>query len=77
MKYFHYNIKGNEILGMAREVQEIPPGFIEYKVNMEGSNIYYRLRDGELAEAIGEAMHEDAAHRRVNEFLSGFNASLV
>jgi hypothetical protein len=77
MKYFHYLISDNEIKKADGEIQSVPADFIEYKITLSGESVYYKLKNEKLAEIIGEAMHEDAAKRRVEEFVSGFNVSLV
>ncbi len=77
MKYFQYNITDNEITKAGREIQAVPPGFIEYKITLSGESVYYKLKDERLNEVIGEAIHEAAAKRRVEEFISGFNVSLL
>lgn len=77
MKYFHYTVKDNEIKKADGEIKSVPPGFIEYKITLSGESVYYKLKDEKLSEIIGESMHEDAAKRRVEEFVSGFNVTLV
>jgi hypothetical protein len=77
MEYFHYKIKNNEVSEHIGEIPSVPVGFIEYKITLSGESIYYKLSNGKLTDVIGEAIHESAAKRRVEEFLSGFNVSLV
>ena len=77
MKYFHYTIKGNEISDYKGEIQSIPSDFIEYKITLSGESVYYRLMDKNITDVIGEAIHESAGKRRVEEFLSGINTGLV
>jgi hypothetical protein len=77
MKYFHYTIKDDEILEYTGEVQTVPSGFIEYKTTLSGESVYYNLTDDTITEMIGEAIHESAAKRRVEEFLSGLNSGKV
>jgi hypothetical protein len=77
MKYFHYIIKNDEITHYTGGIQSVPTDFIEYKITLSGESVYYKLTDGKITDVIGEAIHEDAARRRTQEFLSGFNVSLV
>ena len=77
MKYFHYKIKNDEVSEHIGEASSIPPGFIEYKITLTGESVYYKLTDGKLTDVIGEAIHEEAAKRRVEEFISGFNVNLI
>jgi hypothetical protein len=77
MKYFHYIIKQDEIIEYAGEIQFVPSDFIEYKITLSGESVYYKLAAGKITDIIGEAIHEPAAKRRVEEFLSGLNAGLV
>jgi hypothetical protein len=77
MKYFHYTVKDDEVSKQQGEIESVPPGFIEFKITLTGEGVYYKLTDGKLTDVIGEGIHEEAARRRVEEFLSGFNVSLV
>jgi len=76
MKYFHYIIKENEISEYGGETLSVPPDFIEYKVTLSGESIYYKLSNENITDIIGEAIHEPAAKRRVEDFLSGMNTGL-
>ena len=77
MKYFHYIIKDDEISEYTGEVQTVSSGFIEYKTTLSGESVYYKLTDDLITEMIGEAIHEPAAKRRVEDFLSGLNSGKV
>jgi hypothetical protein len=77
MKYFHYTIKGDEFSKYTGEVQSVPPDFIEYQITLSGESLYYKLTEGKITDIIGEAIHEPAAKRRVDDFLSRLNAHLV
>ena len=75
MKYFRYIIKGEDLAEYKGEVNSVPSDFIEYESTLSGESIYYKIVDGNIVEAIGEAIHENAAKRRVDEFLAAYNAS--
>ena len=77
MKYFHYKIDNNEVSEYNGEIPSIPPGFIQYKVGLAGESVYYNLANEELTDVISEGIHEDAARRGLEEFLSAFYVSLV
>lgn len=77
MKYFKYSITDNEIKQSQGEIQVIPTDFIEYKMDLMGEGVYYKVVAGKLTEVIGEGGKEETAHRRVEDFLSAFNVSLV
>ncbi len=77
MKYFHYIIKGDEISEYEGEIQTVPSDFIEYRITLSGDSIYYKLTHEKITDVIGEAIHEPAAKRRVEDFLSGLNTGLV
>jgi hypothetical protein len=77
MKYYHYIIKDDEFSGYQGEIDTVPSDFIEYKITLSGESVYYKLADGKITDVIGEAIHEPAAKRRVEEFLSGLNSGLV
>jgi hypothetical protein len=77
MKYFHYIIKNDEVSDYTGEISSVPVGYIEYKITLTGESVYYKLTNGKVTDLIGEAIHQDAAKRRVEEFLSGLNASLI
>ena len=76
MKHFRYKVEDDEIKGLIGEVETIPPGYIEMNNSMGADRIYYKITGGKITEAIGEAIHEPAAHRRVEEFISSFNVNL-
>lgn len=77
MKYFKYIVRDNEIAEAKGEVDSVPSDFIEYDTSMVGCGVYYKLAGGKLSEVIGEGFHETTAKRQVDEFISGFNVSLV
>jgi hypothetical protein len=77
MKYFHYIIKDDELSDYNGELQSVPSDFIEYKITLSGESVYYKLTDGKVTDIVGEAIHEPAARRRAEEFLSGLNTGLV
>jgi hypothetical protein len=77
MKYLHYKIKEDEISDDGHEIASVPADFIEYKITLSGESVYYKITNGKVSDVIGEAVHEPAAKRRVQEFLSGFNTGLV
>ncbi len=77
MKYFQYIIEDNEIAEHTGEISAVPSDFIEYKATLSGESVYYKLSNGKLTDVIGEAIHEPAAKRRVEDFISGFNTGLV
>jgi hypothetical protein len=74
MKYFHYLLKDEETIDYKEEIEAIPPGFIESKITLSGFSVYYKIEGTKITEMIGEAIHEDAAKRRVDEFLSEYLA---
>jgi hypothetical protein len=77
MKHFRYSIEGNEIKDYLGEVQSIPPDYIETKNSLGWERLYYRIRNGKISDIIGEAMREEGARQRVEEFISALNVGLV
>ena len=77
MKYFRYSIANDEIQTFVGEIQSIPLNFIELNSGLGSESIYYKIQDGKITDAIGEGFTEDAARRRVEEFISALNANLV
>lgn len=75
MKYFHYLITDEDIVSYRGEVETVPPGFIESKATLTGFCVYYKLTGTQITEMISEAMHEEAARGRVDEFLSEYLAT--
>ena len=73
MKYFHYNIKDDEIVTSQGEVHTVPADFIEYRVNMMGQRVFYKIRNGKLTELIAEGGDVDNANRKAEDFLAGLN----
>jgi hypothetical protein len=76
MKYFWYSITDDEIKDFLGEVSARSAGFIKSAESLGGVNVYYKSKDGKLIEVIGEAIHEQAARRRIEEFLSTFNVNI-
>jgi len=74
MRYHHFIIEDEEIVKYKGQIGGVPSGFIAYPSTLSGENIYYKIVDDKITEAIGEAMHEEAARRRVGDFLSAFLA---
>lgn len=74
MKYFRYIIQDDEVTESKGEVGAIPTDFIESKTTLTGQGAYYKSVNGKITEVIGEGIHEPAARRRVDEFLSAFEA---
>jgi hypothetical protein len=74
MKHFWYSIADDEIKAYLGEIEAIPPGFIELN---SSASVYYKIKDTKITDAIGDAIHEPAARRRVQEFISALNASLI
>ena len=72
MNYFQYNITDGEIKNAEGEITAVPSGFIKFNITLSGKSVYYKLMDGKITEVIGEAIQEEAARRRVEEFLSAF-----
>ena len=77
MKYFSYKIADNEIKAFEGEVQSIPKDYIELQSGLGTESIYYKIKDGIVTDVIAEAFTEPTARRRVDEFTSGLNVSLV
>lgn len=75
MSYYHYIIIDEEIKASAEKITVVPADFIEYEATLLGDSVYYKIVNGKITELIGEAIHEEAARRRVNEFLSEFLAT--
>lgn len=75
MKYFHYFITDEDHIGYKGEVDKVPPDFINSKETLSGFSVYYKITDAKITEMIGEAIHEEAARRRVDEFLSEYLAT--
>jgi len=74
MKYFHYILTDDKLIKFKGEVEVVPPDFIESTITLTGLCVYYKIEGTKITEVIGEAMHEDAARRRVDEFISAFLA---
>lgn len=74
MKYFRYILTDNNLVQYKGEIEAVPADFIEYKITLSGLSVYYKIADAKVKEIIGEAIHEEAARARVNEFLSAFLA---
>lgn len=74
MKYFHYLIADEDIITYKGEIEAVPPDFIESTITLSGLSVYYKIEGTIITEIIGEAIHEDAARRRVDEFISEFIA---
>jgi hypothetical protein len=72
MKYFHYTITDGDITQFTGEVSAVPGDFIESEITLLGESVYYKTVNGKMTEVIGEAIHEDVARQRVEEFLSAF-----
>ena len=72
MKYFRYILKDEDLVDYKGEIEAVPQGFIESEITLSGFSVYYKLENTKITEVIGEAMHEDAARRRVDEFVSAF-----
>jgi hypothetical protein len=77
MKYFRYTIEDDLVKSTEGEVNEVPAGFIECEEGFGPDSLYYKIVDTNVTEVIGEAFHEDAARRRVEDFLSRLNAHLL
>jgi hypothetical protein len=75
MKYFRYIFTDDEIIEYKGEIDKVPPDFIEYTITLSGLSVYYKIVDVKITEIIGEAIHEEAARGRVDEFLSAFVAT--
>lgn len=74
MKYFHYVITDEDIVHYKGEVDSVPLGFLTSESTLSGFNIHYKIEGENVTEIISEAMNEDAARRRVEEFLSSYLA---
>jgi len=74
MKYFHYLIADEDTVTYKGEIEAVPSGFIESQITLSGLSVYYKITDVKITEIIGEAIHEDEARRRVDEFLSEYLA---
>lgn len=72
MKYFRYILTDDELMNYKGEIEAVPPGFIESNSTLSGFSVYYKIEGTKITEIIGEAIHEDAARRRVDEFVSAF-----
>ncbi len=72
MKYYRYILTDNELIEYKGEIEIVPPGFIESESTLSGFSVYYKIEGTKIAEIIGEAIQEDAARRRVDEFVSAF-----
>jgi hypothetical protein len=75
MKYFHYLLTDEEAINYKGEIKAIPKGFIESKITLSGLSVYYKIEGTKITEMIGEAIHEAAARRRIDEFLSEYIAT--
>jgi hypothetical protein len=75
MKFFHYLTTNKDNIEYIGEIGSIPQGFIESKITLSGLSVYYKIVEVKITEIIGEAIHETAARRRVDEFLSEFLAT--
>jgi hypothetical protein len=75
MKYFRYILTSDELTMYKGEIETIPPGFIESTITLSGLSVYYKIEGVKITEIIGEAIHENAARRRVDEFISSFLAT--
>jgi hypothetical protein len=64
MKLFQYIVREDEIVKSQGEVHTVPADFIEYRVNMMGQRVFYRIKSGKLTELIAEGGDEENAHRR-------------
>ena len=72
MNYFHYIVANKEIQEYKGEIKALPIGFLECEATLMGESVYYKTVNEKITEVIGEAIHEQAARRRVEEFLSTF-----
>ena len=75
MKYFRYIITEDELISYKEEIGVVPAGFIESTSTLSGLSVYYKIEGTKITEIIGEAIHEEAARRRVGEFVSAFLAT--
>lgn len=75
MKYFQYLITDEDRVSYKGEIGAVPPGFIENKMTLSGLSVYYKIEGTKITEIIAEAIHEEAARGRVDEFLSEFLAT--
>ena len=76
MKHFRYSIAEDEIVGLKGEIGEVPEVFIEYHNDFSPEKIYYKIDNKKVTEVIGEGYDEEAAKRRVEDFLSALNVNL-
>jgi len=76
MKHFRYSIVEDEIAQLKGEIDEVPEGFIEYHNDFSPEKIYYKIDNKKVTEVIGEGYDEEAAKRRVEDFLSALNVNL-
>ena len=77
MKYIHYKIEENEISENKGEIAEVPADYIKYRATLGAKSVYYKIENQKITDVIGEALTDEAAEREVEDFLSGFNVSLV
>lgn len=78
MKHFLYSIVDDELKDLLGEVETVPAGYIELHNSLGPDRVYYKVNDaGQITDVIGEGFHEPTARRRVQDFLSGLNASLI
>lgn len=75
MKYFHYLIEDEDMVTYKGEVEAIPSDFLECNATLSGLSLYYKVTGEEITEIISEAIHEEAARGRVDEFLSEYLAT--
>ncbi len=74
MKYFRYVLTEDELINYKGEIEAVPEGFIESEITLSGLSVYYKIEGVKITEIIAEAIHQDAARRRVSEFVSAFLA---
>jgi hypothetical protein len=78
MKRFHYSIVNDELKDLVGEIETVPSGYIELHNSHGPDRVYYKINDaGKITDAIGEGFHESTARRRVQDFISALNASLI
>ncbi|HTA81524.1 MAG TPA: hypothetical protein VK783_01195 [Bacteroidia bacterium] len=75
MKRFWFKIE-DDILGPVREITEVPAGFIECDNTFGPDAIYYKIEGTVITEVISEAMHEEKARERAEDFVSRLNVNV-
>jgi hypothetical protein len=76
MKRFWYSIADDEIKAFKGEIGDIPPDFVEINSGLGADRLYYRIKNDKITDVISEAIHEAAAKRRAEEFISALNVNL-